>query len=130
MSVPTEQPHDAVDVLLIEDEAVQSPIRRRLQQAGYRVRAATDGIKGLLQTRSALPRLMIVDVNLPGLSGFEILGQVRAQPRYDQLPIVMLSSMKQEKDIARGFELGANDFLYKPFSPNELLLRLQRYLRA
>lgn len=125
MSVPSEQPRDAVDVLLIEDEAVPSPIRRRLQQAGYRVRAATDGIKGLLQTRSALPQLMIVDVNLPGLSGFHVLSMIRQTPMLRQVPVVMLTRPNHASDQERALELGASASIPRTDAEGQLFPTIQ-----
>ncbi|HEY1014284.1 MAG TPA: response regulator [Herpetosiphonaceae bacterium] len=125
MSAPNEQPHDAVDVLLIEDEAVQSPLRRLLQQGGYRVRAATDGIKGLLQTRSVLPRLMIVDVNLPGLSGFQVLSMIRQTPVLRQVPVVMLTRPNHDGDQQRALELGANASIPRGDAEGQLFPTIQ-----
>ena len=66
---------------------------------------------------------------MPGMDGFEVLEMIRKQREFDALPIVMLTSLKGEEHIARGFDLGANDYLYKPFSPSELVIRIRRFLK-
>ena len=75
------------------------------------------------------PDLLILDVKLPGMDGFEVLGRLRRSTLFEQLPIVMLTSMGREADVVRGFQLGADDYVLKPFSPIELSARLWRLLR-
>ena len=72
---------------------------------------------------------MILDVKMPGLDGFEVLERLRKSPRYANIPIIMLTSMGQEADVVRGFRLGADDYILKPFSPTELSARVRRLLR-
>jgi DNA-binding response OmpR family regulator len=74
--------------------------------------------------------LAVLDVKVPGMDGFELLERLRAMPRLDDVPIVMLTGLGSEADVIRGLELGANDYMLKPFSPTELLARVRRLLYA
>ena len=67
---------------------------------------------------------------MPGMDGFEVLETIRSQRQYDSLPVVILSSMKGESDLEKGFSLGADDYIYKPFSPSELVIRIRRFLKS
>jgi two-component system OmpR family response regulator/two-component system alkaline phosphatase synthesis response regulator PhoP len=77
----------------------------------------------------AHPTLVLLDVKMPGMDGFEVLERLRKTPSYVDVPIVMLTSMGSEADVVRGFRLGADDYMLKPFSPTELVARLRRLLR-
>jgi PleD family two-component response regulator len=117
-------------ILVVDDDPlVAEMLAYLLTHEGHRVSALADGTSVLDLLARESVALIILDIRMPGMTGFEVLEQIRSHGCYDELPIVMLTSIKDEKEIARGFELGANDFLYKPFSPNELLVRLQRFLR-
>jgi DNA-binding response OmpR family regulator len=75
------------------------------------------------------PDLVILDVKMPGMDGFEVLERLRRTPAYRAIPIIMLTSMGSEADVVRGFSLGADDYILKPFSPTELSARVRRLLR-
>ena len=78
---------------------------------------------------AAPPDLLILDVKMPGLDGFEVLERLRKNHRFARTPVIMLTSMGQEADVVRGFRLGADDYILKPFSPTELSARVRRLLK-
>jgi two-component system response regulator ResD len=117
-------------VLVAEDDPVTAKIvlHRLSNEPGLRVLHAADGTAALeLANREALDAA-VLDIRLPGLDGLGVLAQLRAMPRYQRLPILMLTSLGSESDVVRGFELGADDYVVKPFSPTELLARVRRLI--
>ncbi|HUH11964.1 MAG TPA: response regulator, partial [Longimicrobiales bacterium] len=129
---PGEEPVDTgATVLLCEDDAVTaSLIKHRLGRERFDVRHFTDGLDAWAWAREEPPvDLAILDVKMPGMDGFELLGRLRELPAFRGVPLLMLTSMGSERDVVRGFELGADDYIVKPFSPAELVARLHRHLR-
>lgn len=116
-------------LLLDDDPIVQEMLRFIFSREGYQVTQLSSGHNVLQVLEQDPVSLLVLDVKLPGMDGFEILKTIRSHREYDELPIVMLTSMKSEEDVAQGFELGANDYLYKPFSPTELMIRVRRFLK-
>jgi two-component system alkaline phosphatase synthesis response regulator PhoP len=117
-------------VMVIEDEKeIRDLVRYNLEREGYRVTAADDGEKGLGQIFSSRPDLLVLDLMLPGRNGLEILREVRGEPLTRDLPVLVLTARSAEMDKLLGFEHGADDYLTKPFSPRELLARVQALLR-
>jgi DNA-binding response OmpR family regulator len=115
-------------VLIVEDDpSIALGLRMNLEAEGYRVLAADDGEKGLATARSENPELIILDVMLPGLNGFEVLRTLRSEGR--SMPIIVLSARTGEMDKVTGLELGAEDYVAKPFSLAELLARVRAALR-
>jgi DNA-binding response OmpR family regulator len=114
-------------VLIVEDDphAVEL-VRLYLDRDGHRVLTAADGIDGLRQAREAQPDLVVLDVMLPGLNGLEVCRTLRAE---SQVPIVMLTARVEEEDRLAGLDLGADDYVTKPFSPRELAARVRAVLR-
>lgn len=124
---PETRAPDTPVVLLAEDDPLVSMlVRDRLKRAGMEVVHVEDGRKALDVARSRTFSCAILDVKLPALDGFALLAELRKDPRHAQLPVAMLTAMGQEKDVMRGFELGADDYIVKPFSPRELAARIQR----
>jgi DNA-binding response OmpR family regulator len=114
-------------VLVVDDDATVSDVLcRYLEQAGYEVEVVADGRLGLEAALRRPPDLMVLDLMLPGLHGLEVFRQVRAQM---PLPVIMLTALGDETDRLTGLELGADDYVTKPFSPRELVLRVQSVLR-
>ena len=114
-------------VLVVEDdEPLVASIRRTLAYEGYTVRTATTGLAGLQLAREAPPDLVILDVNLPGLDGFEVARRLRAG---GGVPILILSARDSVEDRVAGLEAGADDYLVKPFAVEELLARVRARLR-
>ena len=115
-------------VLLVEDDAtVRDVVSRYLGEAGYDVTEAVDGRAGLQSTRERLPDVVVLDLMLPGMSGLDVCRALRRD--HDRLPILMLTALGEEGDRVRGLELGADDYVTKPFSPRELVLRVGSVLR-
>src|SRR5947209_20036511 len=114
-------------ILIIEDEAnIVQLIRLYLEQAGYTVLSASDGIAGLELHAREQPDLVILDLMLPSLNGMEVCRRIRA---WASTPILMLTARKGEEDRIAGLEMGADDYLVKPFSPRELVSRVKAILR-
>jgi DNA-binding response OmpR family regulator len=117
-------------VMVIEDEKeIRDLVRYNLEREGYRVAVNDDGEKGLEQIFSSRPDLLVLDLMLPGRNGLEILREVRGEPLTRDLPVLVLTARSAEMDKLLGFEHGADDYLTKPFSPRELLARVQALLR-
>ncbi len=117
-------------ILVIDDEApILALLRYNLDKAGFRVIEASDGQEALTLIREQSPDLMVLDWMLPSLSGIEVCRQVRRDPDFRNLPIIMLTARGEEQDRVRGLEVGADDYLPKPFSPAELLARIRAVLR-
>jgi two-component system, OmpR family, response regulator ResD len=118
----------AVRVLVVDDdETVAEVVVRYLQRAGLLVDRAADGVTALAVAQRSRPDLVVLDLMLPGLTGLEVCERLRAG-RPD-LPVVMLTALGAEDDRIAGLQLGADDYLVKPFSPRELVLRVQSVLR-
>ena len=117
-------------ILIVEDEpAIQTLIAANLKRAGHEVSAALDAEGAQQQIREALPDLILLDWMLPGISGLEFARRLRADPRSRSVPIIMLTARGEESDKVQGLEVGADDYITKPFSPRELLARIQAVLR-
>ena len=116
-------------ILVVDDEpeAVEL-VEFNLKQSGYAVITATDGAEALKKARAQTPDLIVLDVMLPEMDGFEICKTLRLEPSTSQTPILMLTAKAAEIDRVLGLELGADDYLTKPFSPRELLLRIKKIL--
>jgi two-component system phosphate regulon response regulator PhoB len=117
-------------VLVVDDERdIVELVRYTLTQAGYRVVSALDGRQGLDLARRDRPDLVILDLMLPVMPGTEVARALRQDDATRTIPIVMLTARGEEVDRVVGFELGADDYVVKPFSPRELVLRVQAILR-
>ncbi len=111
-----------------DDDDIRGLVQYRLERSGYRVVAARDGEEAL-QLAAAVPlSLAILDVRMPKADGFEVTRRLRADERTRRLPVILLTARAQEADVTRGFEAGADDYLKKPFSPQELRARVQAVL--
>ena len=122
----TEQ-HTEVTALVIEDDKeVSQLIRLYLAQAGYRVLTAEDGLSGLLMALEDSPDIVLLDLNLPDMDGIEVCQNVRKQ---SEVPIIMVTARVEEDDRLTGLDLGADDYVSKPFSPRELVARVNAVLR-
>lgn len=117
-------------ILVIEDEKnIQELLRFNLEEEGYRVVSAFTGDKGLDAVSKEKPDLIILDVMLPGVSGTSILKSIRANAKMSATPVLMLTARSQESDKVLGLELGADDYVTKPFSTRELTARVRALLR-
>jgi len=116
-------------ILVIEDNpSALRLIGYTLEQEGYQVIAATNGLEGMRRAQGEEPDLIILDIMLPGIDGFEICHRLRAEPGTAQLPVLMLSAKIQETDKATGLKVGADDYLTKPADPSEIISRVQTLL--
>src|ERR1041384_2617972 len=117
-------------VLVVDDEPdVLDLLAYNLQKAGYKTVRASDGATALQKARDLLPSLVVLDLMLPQIEGTEVCRHLRADPRTAPIPIIMLTAKADELDRVIGFELGADDYVVKPFSPRELVLRVKTILR-
>jgi DNA-binding response OmpR family regulator len=120
----------ALTVLLVEDERdIADLVRYHVEKAGMRVVHAADGGTALRLARAELPDVVILDLMLPGLDGLEVCRQLRREAATRRLPIIMLTARGEEVDRVVGLELGADDYVVKPFSPRELIARIRAVLR-
>jgi len=124
------EPVSAERVLVVDDEPdIVALVAYHLAKAGYRVSTAASGNEALTAARDEHPALIVLDLMLPGMSGFEVLEQLRAVEATRDIAVLMLTARKEEPDRIRGLSLGADDYLAKPFSPQELVLRVGAILR-
>lgn len=117
-------------ILVIEDDdAIATLIQYNLEKEGYDVAIAGDGEEGLVQTDERLPDLIVLDWMLPKVSGIEVCRRLRGRPETRNVPIIMLTARGEETDRVRGLDVGADDYLTKPFSVPELNARIRAVLR-
>lgn len=117
-------------ILVAEDDPISATIlRHRLEKEGLEVTHMPNGREAYERAIDETPDLVILDVKMPGMDGFEVLERLRRVQAFSTVPIIMLTSMGSEADVVRGFQLGADDYVLKPFSPIELSARVQRLLR-
>jgi two-component system phosphate regulon response regulator PhoB len=117
-------------ILVVDDEPdIVALVAYHLAKAGYRVSTSSSGTDALELAQREAPALMILDLMLPGMSGFDVLTQLRAAESTRAVPVLMLTARKEEVDRIQGLSLGADDYLTKPFSPQELVLRVGAILR-
>ncbi len=117
-------------VLLIEDDRdIVELVRYNLEREGFQVAAATDGASGLAQIRKTPPDILLLDLMLPKLPGLEVCKEIRRDSTLNRLPILMLTARGEEADRVVGLEMGADDYVTKPFSPRELGARVKALLR-
>lgn len=130
--MPTDQA-STLSVLVVEDdESIALILKFMLERQGYRVTHISDGRAACSHIETAIeqPALVLLDAMLPYADGFEIVRFIRARPEWAAVPVVMLTAKTMENDIVRALDAGANDYVLKPFQPNELLARIRRFLRS
>ena len=117
-------------VLVVEDDVdILQLVAHNLKAADFDVLTAQDGYEALSLAKNHLPQLVILDIMLPGLDGFEVCKELKRSPATQNIPILMLTAKGEEVDRIVGMELGADDYVVKPFSPRELILRVRAILR-
>jgi len=117
-------------VLVVDDEAdITALVAYHLAKAGYRVATAGNGRDALRAAREERPDLVVLDLMLPGVSGYDVLAELRQRDETKDIGVVVLTARKDEPDRIKGLSLGADDYLPKPFSPEELVLRVGAVLR-
>jgi len=116
-------------IVVIEDDLlILNLISHILQREGYEVVTAIDGSDGLRKVKETAPQLVVLDISLPGLDGYQVCHYLRSEPATVDLPIIMVTAMGRPSDQRRGFESGADDYLPKPFALSELVTRVQSLL--
>ncbi len=117
-------------ILVVEDEHdLAELVAFNLEKEGYMPIIANDGVSGLDQARAELPDLILLDLMLPGMSGIEVCKSLKMSEKTASIPIIMLTAKGEEIDRVVGFEVGADDYMVKPFSTRELMLRIKAVLR-
>jgi DNA-binding response OmpR family regulator len=116
-------------ILVIEDDVdIVFLVRFILERERYTVEIASDGREAMARLDDSPPSLVLLDIMLPFTDGFQLLELIRAQPAWAGVPIVMLTAKSQERDCVRALNAGANDYIVKPFRPEELVARVRRLL--
>ena len=113
-----------------DDPLLVDLLEYRLSSRGYDVAVARDGSEGLAWLEDNRPDAVILDAMMPVVDGYEVLRHIRENPTTATLPVIMLTARKQERDIVGALQLGANDYIVKPFIPEELVARLSRLLEG
>ena len=115
---------------VIEDESdIAELMRYNLQLGGYQVSAFSSGDVGLKSVLNDRPDLLLLDIMLPGMNGLDVCKFIKQNPQTNTIPVIMVSAKGEETDIVKGLELGADDYITKPFSPKVLLARVEAVLR-
>jgi DNA-binding response OmpR family regulator len=110
------------------DEDILTLVAFRLERQGYEVLVARDGAEALERAREELPDLCVLDVMMPKLTGYDVTRKLRADPRTERVPVILLTARVQEADVRNGFDAGADGYVRKPFSPQELRERVEATL--
>ncbi|MEG1553850.1 MAG: response regulator [Rikenellaceae bacterium] len=113
--------------ILIVDDVISNVLllKALLKSEKYKVITAENGLQALDLVKTEMPDLILLDVMMPGMSGFDVSKELKASPEYHEIPILFLTALNSHEDIVKGFQLGANDFITKPFNKNELLIRIR-----
>ena len=116
-------------LLLEDDDSLRRLLTRKLESSGYETTALSDGREcWAFLNDEETPDLVLLDVMVPGLDGFRLLGRIRNDDRLADVPVIVLTARDREEDIVKGFDLGADDYVTKPFSPAALVARVRRLL--
>ena len=110
-------------VVVEDDRDLARLIQLKLSREGFNIVNAYDGIEGLAEIRRVSPNLVILDIMMPKMNGFQVLKEMRADPVTKDIPVLILTALTQEEDVVKGFQYGADDYMVKPFRPSELLIR-------
>ena len=125
----TEQPHNETVLIIEDDDQIAYLLTFLLEREGYTIVAATDGqIAHNKINEIEPPKLVLLDVMLPFIDGFDLIKLIRSKAKWEKVPVIMLSAKSQENDIVQALDAGANDYVVKPFQPMELLARIKRHL--
>ena len=116
-------------ILVAEDQQhIRALIEYKLKNSGYNVVAVEDGVAALAKAREILPTLILLDVMMPLMTGFEVLSALKQDQSTKNIPILLVTAQSKEDEVLKGLELGAEDYITKPFSPNELAARVKKVL--
>ena len=130
LHMPMDRTMPKEKILVVDDEEdILELVRHNLAREGFEIRCADTGEKALRTLKTDPVDLIVLDLMLPGINGFDVAKQIKDDPRIQHIPIVMLTAKGSETDVVTGLELGAEDYITKPFSPRILLARIQTVLR-
>ncbi len=115
-------------ILIVEDDKfLRELMSRKLREEGYEVEEAIDGEEGLKQAQEGSPDIILLDLILPGMDGFEVLENIKEDPKLSEVPLIILSNLGQRDDIEKGLRLGADDYLVKAhFTPTEIIDKIKK----
>lgn len=117
-------------ILIVDDEmATLLPLKRSLESEDYIVIEACDGYEAIRKSKSEMPELIILDLMMPGMDGIEVCNQLKKDARTEKIPVIMLTARDEVRDKVEGLEIGADDYVTKPFNLNELKARIKSVLR-
>ncbi len=121
----------ALKILVVEDDKfLRELITQKLAREGYNVKEAVDGEEGVIKVKEEKPDLILLDLILPGIDGFEVLAKIKEDPELESIPVVILSNLGQRDDVERGLKLGAVDFLIKAhFTPGEIVEKIEEVIK-
>ncbi|MDP2910267.1 MAG: response regulator [bacterium] len=121
----------AKKILVVEDDKfLRELISQKLLKEGYDIVEAVDGEKGIENARKERPDLVLLDLILPGIDGFEVLAKLKADPKLSNIPVIILSNLGQKTDIEKGIEMGAVDYLIKAhFTPGEIIEKIKAIIK-
>jgi len=121
----------AKKILVVDDERhIVRLVEVNLTRAGYDVVSAYDGVEALEKVEEDMPDMIVLDVMMPRMDGFEVLKNLQADPKYKDIPVIMLTAKAQDADIFKGWQSGVSSYLTKPFNPKELLVFVQRIFQS
>lgn len=119
----------AKKIVLVEDESqIARLIEFKLRKEGYQVTWKENGEEALVAIKEEKPDLILLDVMMPVMDGYEVLRQIKEDENLKSIPVIMLTARAQERDVVKGIDLGAQDYITKPFHPAELLVQVKRIL--
>ena len=117
-------------IMIVDDEmATLLPLKRSLEAEGYRVLEAYDGYQAIEKSKTEMPELILLDLMLPGIDGFEVCAQLKKDKLTGKIPVIMLTAKDEVRDKVEGLEIGADDYVTKPFNLNELKARIRNVLK-
>jgi two-component system alkaline phosphatase synthesis response regulator PhoP len=116
-------------ILVAEDQrTISNLIEYKLKNSGYNVIVVEDGLTALKKAKTVLPNLILLDIMMPLMTGFEVLADLKNNVATKNIPVIIISAQTREEEIVKGLALGADDYILKPFSPNEVLARIKTVL--
>lgn len=121
---PTQDPSGLVALVADDDQDIRDLVEAKLSSSGFAVIAVSDGREALAAVRRELPDVALLDVTMPGMTGLDVLSQLLEDPRTATIPVILLTAKSQEFDVQSGIAIGAADYIVKPFSPRDLVLRV------
>lgn len=121
----------AVSVLVVDDNLVNLELLVDvLEVFGYETITASDGSQCLTITRQQKPSIILLDINMPDMSGYEVCERLKAEPETEAIPIIFVSALNDANDIAKGFDVGGADYITKPFKAGEVVARIEKHLNS